>query len=272
MSEINMESTATANKKPPATININSIEYSDVVDSLGKGIRDFQKDWKYGLAIGGFYALGGLFLLSLLYAFDLPYLFYPLTTGFALVAPFTAAGLYEISRRRERGEDVSWGNVISAMRLCCGKDLAWMAVVTVFSLIVWVDFAVFIYLMFFGLHAITIPDLIQTILTTPAGALFFVIGNLFGAIFALTVFSLTAVSFPLLYDREVDFVTAMITSVKAVGKNPKAMIFWLFIIGLSFVISFATMLLGLFFALPILGHATWHLYRKLIPVEQGQVN
>ena len=251
--------------KKQNAIEINSIEYSDVLDSLGKGLQDFKRDWKFGLAIGGFYAIGGMFLLSLLYVFDLPYLFYPLTTGFALVAPFSAAGLYEVSRRRERGETVSWGNVISAMRLCCGKDLAWMAVVTVFSLIVWVDFAVFIYLMFFGLHAISIPDLMQTILTTPQGALFFLIGNFFGAVFALTVFSLTAVSFPLLYDREVDFITAMITSVKSVGKNPKAMLSWLFIIGMAFIISFATLLIGLFFTLPILGHATWHLYRKLVP-------
>jgi uncharacterized membrane protein len=269
MTDVNVETIRTAKKKPK-TIQINEIEYSDVIDSLGAGIRDFRDDWKYGLAIGGFYAVGGLFLLSLLNAFDLPYLFYPLTTGFALVAPFSAAGLYEVSRRRERGEDVTWGSVLSAMRLCCGKDLAWMAVVTVFSLIVWVDFAVFIYLMFFGLHAITLPALIEAILTTPAGAMFFVIGNLFGAIFALTVFSLTAVSFPLLYDREVDFVTAMITSVKSVTKNPGAMLSWLFIIGMAFIISFATLLFGLFFALPILGHATWHLYRKLIPRESAE--
>jgi len=266
MSEVNVEDVDTGKKKSGA-LEINKIEYSDVIDSLGKGIRDFQSNWKYGLAIGGFYALGGMFLFALLYAFDLPYLFYPLTTGFALVAPFLAAGLYEVSRRRERGHDISWGDVLSAMRLCCGKDLAWMAVVTVFSLIVWVDFAVFIYLMFFGLHAITIPDLIQAILTTPAGALFFLMGNIFGAIFALTVFSLTAVSFPLLYDREVDFVTAMITSVKSVAKNPGAMLAWLFIIGMAFIVSFATLLVGLLFTLPILGHATWHLYRKLIPDE-----
>ena len=249
-------------------ININRIEYSDISDSLSQGIADFRKDWQYGLAIGGFYALGGLFLFSLIYLFDLPYLFYPLTTGFALVAPFAAAGLYEVSRRREQNKTLSWHDVLSSMRLCCGKDLAWMAVVTVFSLIVWVDFAVFIYLMFFGLHSISIPDLINTIVTTPKGALFFLIGNFFGAIFALTVFSLTAVSFPLLYDRNIDFVTAMTTSVKAVGRNPKVMLSWLFIIGMALIVSFATLLIGLFVSLPILGHATWHLYRKLIPREE----
>ena len=258
---------AGAAKHKKASLNINIIEYSDIIDSLGKGIQDFLNDPKYGLVIGGFYAVGGLFLLSLLYYFDLPYLFYPLTTGFALVAPFSAAGLYEVSRRRERGEELSWSRVFSAMRLCCGKDLAWMAVVTVFSLIVWVDFAVFIYLMFFGLHAISLASLLHVIMTTPEGALFFFIGNFFGAVFALTVFSLTAVAFPLLYDREIDFVTAMTTSVKSVGKNFKVMLFWLFIIGLAFVISFVTLLLGLFISLPILGHATWHLYRKLITNE-----
>lgn len=263
MSDVELKTTkSTVEEK--LVLNINSIEYSDVVDSLRKGVRDFRHDWKYGLAIGGFYVIGGYFLLSLLYVFNLPYLFYPMTTGFALVAPFLAAGLYEVSRRREQGEEVDWEKIMSAMRLCCNKDLAWMAVVTVFSMIVWVDFAVFIYLMFFGLHAISASELVQTILTTPKGAMFFVVGNFFGAVFALAVFSLTAVSFPLLYDREVDFVTAMITSVKSVGKNPLAMLFWLFIIGMAFFISFATLLAGLFFTLPILGHATWHLYRKLI--------
>ncbi len=267
MSNVNFENIESG-KQQTRSVKINKIEYSDVIDSLGKGIRDFQGDWKYGLAIGSFYALGGLFLLSLLYAFDLPYLFYPLTTGFALVAPFSAAGLYEVSRRRERGEELTWGHVVSAMRLCCGKDLAWMAVVTVFSLIVWVDFAVFIYLMFYGLHSITIPALIESIMTTSSGALFFVIGNLFGAIFALTVFSLTAVSFPMLYDRNVDFVTAMITSVKAVAKNRGPMLLWLFIIGMALIVSFLTLLAGLFVSLPVLGHATWHLYRKLVPAEE----
>ncbi|MCP4933437.1 MAG: DUF2189 domain-containing protein [bacterium] len=264
MSEINVETSVT-NKNKKEIININKIDYSDVIDSLGEGIRDFRSVPKYGVAIGGIYGLGGWFLYALLNFFQLPYLFYPLLAGFALIAPFLAAGFYDVSRRRERGEGVSWGDVLSAMRLCCGKDLAWMAVVTVFSLIVWVDFAVFIYLMFFGLHAITLPALIETILTTPAGALFFVIGNFFGAVFALTVFSLTVVSFPLLYDRDVDFVTAMVTSVNSVLKNPKAMLLWLFIIGMSFIVSFLTLLVGLFFTLPILGHATWHLYRKLIP-------
>lgn len=267
MSEAGVEVGMKAKKKKNK-LKVNKIDFSDVIDCLGKGIRDFRNDPKYGLAIGGFYALGGMFLLALLYVFNLPYLFYPLLTGFALVAPFTAAGFYEVSRRRERGEGVTWGAVISAMRLCCGKDLAWMAVVTVFSLIVWVDFAVFIYLMFFGLHAITLSDLITAILTTPAGALFFLIGNFFGAVFALTVFSLTVVSFPLLYDRDVDFVTAMITSVKSVSKNPKAMLIWLFIIGMSFIVSFMTLLIGLFFTLPILGHSTWYLYRRLIPIEK----
>ena len=266
MSETDVDLAVNAKNKK-IVLKINNIEFSDVIDSLGKGIQDFRNDPKYGLVIGGFYAIGGLFLLALLYVFDLPYLFYPLTTGFALVAPFSAAGFYEVSRRREQGEEVSWKVVFSAMRLCCGKDLAWMAVVTVFSLIVWVDFAVFIYLMFFGLNAISLPDLINAVLTTPSGALFFFIGNFFGAVFALTIFSLTVVSFPLLYDKDVDFVTAMITSVKSVGQNPKAMLIWLFVIGMSLIVSFMTLLIGLFFALPILGHATWHLYRRLITEE-----
>lgn len=248
-------------------IKIRKIEYSDVVESLGRGMRDFKDHPKYGLAIGGFYAIGGWFLYALLYHFQLPYLFYPLTTGFALVAPFAAAGLYEVSRRVERNEPLTWGAVLGSMRLCCGKDLAWMAVITGFALIVWVDFAVFLYLMFFGLKAVSAQELFQSVLTTPTGALFFLVGNLFGAFFALSVFSLTAVSFPLLYDRDVDFVTAMITSVKSVVQNPRPMLSWLFVVALSLVASVVTLFAGLFVALPVLGHATWHLYRQLIEPE-----
>jgi uncharacterized membrane protein len=249
-------------------LKIRKIEYSDIVESLGRGMRDFKDNPRYGLAIGGFYAIGGWLLYALLYHFELPYLFYPLTTGFALVAPFAAAGLYEVSRRVERGEPLSWGAVLGSMRLCCGKDLAWMAVVTGFALIVWVDFAVFLYLMFFGLKAVSAQELFQTILTTPTGALFFFVGNLFGAFFAVSVFSLTAVSFPLLYDRDVDFVTAMITSVKAVVQNPRPMLSWLFVVGLALIASVVTLFAGLFIALPVLGHATWHLYRQLIAPDE----
>lgn len=249
-------------------IEIRNIEYSDVFASIGDGVRDFRSQPKYGLFIGGIYAIGGIFLFLLLYILDLPYLFYPLTTGFALIAPFAAAGLYEVSRRIEQEEPLTWASVLGAMRLCCGKDLAWMAVVTGFALIIWVDFAVFLYLMFFGLKVVSLQELLHSILTTPTGALFFVVGNLFGAFFAISVFSLTAVSFPLLYDRDVDFVTAMIASVRSVARNPLAMLLWLVIVALVLAACVATLFLGLFIALPVLGHATWHIYRRVIAADE----
>lgn len=249
---------------------IRSITFDDVVDALMAGIRDFQAEPVHGLGLGAIYAVGGWILLLLLYALDLPYLVYPLTAGFALVAPFVATGFYEISRRLEAGESVTWGAVRDSIRDCCRRDLGWMALVTVFTLIIWVDFAVFLYLMFFGIKSLGTYELVHLVFTTAKGAAFFAVGNLFGAFFALVAFSLTVVSFPLLFDRDVDFVTAMITSVKSVIRNPVPMIGWAVVIALALVVSFVTLFVGLFVTLPILGFSTWHLFRRLIEPEVVQ--
>ena len=116
--------------------------------------------------------------------------------------------------------------MLGAARNTSIKELGWMAVVTVFSLIIWMDIAAFLFFAFMGFGGGQSGDLLQSILTTPAGWMFLAIGNVIGAILAGIVFSYSAVSFPMLFDREVDFVTAMVTSVKTVAKNPKAMFFW----------------------------------------------
>lgn len=243
---------------------IQPISFDDVIDALTSGIRDLQAAPRYGFGLAAIYVVGGWVLLFLLYSLDLPYLVYPLTAGFALIAPFVATGFYEVARRLETGEPITWGVLRTSMLKCFRRDLGWMALVTVFILIIWVDFAVFLYLMFFGLQSLDFHELAQLVFTTAAGAAFFVLGNAFGAFFALVAFSLTVVSFPMLFDRDVDFVTAMITSVKSVARNPLPMFGWALIIALALAISFVTLFIGLFVALPVLGYATWHLYRRVI--------
>ncbi|MDE2577799.1 MAG: DUF2189 domain-containing protein [Hyphomicrobiales bacterium] len=246
-------------------IAINAITTSDVFAALGEGWSDFKKAPFYGMFFGGIYALGGMLILSLFVFLGMPYVGYPLTMGFALIVPFVAAGTYEISRRIERGEPLSWNAIFAAVWNRSGKDLGWMALVTVFVLIIWVDFAIFLFLMFYGLHVPTVQELLTAVLTTQKGMLFAALGNAVGAAIALFVFSITAVSFPMLADRDVDFVTAMITSVRAVAANPGPMIFWAVLIGIGLGLSIVSLFFGLFVVLPIFGHATWHIYRKLIP-------
>nr|WP_321445871.1 DUF2189 domain-containing protein [uncultured Cohaesibacter sp.] len=247
---------------------IRTLTTEDLTDALSAGLRDFQASAMYGLFFGGFYAIGGWLLLWLMSSYDLPYLAYPLASGFALIAPFIAAGLYEISRRRDLGLALDWSHVLGAIFSSESKELRWMALVTGFAFIIWIDIAIFLYVIFFGLQNINISDMITTIVTTPEGALFLLVGNLVGAALGLAVFSITAISFPMLLDKDVDFITGMITSIKCVIQNQKAMFSWAIFIGFMLMISLASFLLGLIFILPLLGHATWHLYKRAIQFEE----
>ncbi|MBL8587404.1 MAG: DUF2189 domain-containing protein [Methylobacteriaceae bacterium] len=248
----------------PRKLVIRTIDQTDVSAALAAGWADFKAAPAYGLFFGGVYTLGGWVIASMLMAAQLNYVIYPLVTGFALVAPFVAAGCYEVSRRLERGLPLGWSAVLGAIFTDNGKELGWMALVSGFVLIIWFDFAVFIYLMFFGLKVPTFGELISLVATTPSGALFLVVGNLTGMAIAAFVFSISVVSAPLLLDRDVDFVTAMITSFKATHANPKPMISWALMIGFLLLIAISTGLILLPLILPLLGHASWHMYRRVI--------
>ena len=251
-----------ARKAPP--FEIRKIEISDVMDCIAKGVRDFGRAPLYGLFFGAIYAIGGLAIVWVAYAMDYPYLVYPFIMGFALFAPFGAAGTYEISRRLESGEPLSWPVVLGAVWGRVGKELGWLGLVSLFTLIIWLDLAVFVFLMFYGANVPPLNELFSNTLTTPYGILFLLVGNGLGAIIALIVFSITAISPPLVVDRDVDFVTAMTTSVRAVMVNPRPMLAWAIVIGADLAIAFVTLFIALLVIFPVLGHTTWHLYRRLV--------
>lgn len=248
---------------------VNKVTPTDILEALDAGIRDFRSAPKYGLFFGAFYALAGWLLVALVYYFEQPYLAYPMATGFALFAPFAATGLYDVSRRLERGEPLSWSHVLGSVKAVSGKELAWMAVVTVFTLIIWLDIAAFLFFAFMGFGGGTTDNLINEILTTSRGWVFLTIGNLVGAALAAIVFSYSAISFPMLYDRNVDFVTAMVTSVKTVLRNPYAMAIWAIIIAVHLALSLVSLFAGLVIVLPILGHTTYHVYKKAVGPTPG---
>ena len=236
----------------------------DILEILAAGLRDFRAAPLYGLFIGGVYTVGGWGLILLLLYFGLSYLVYPLAAGFAFIAPFIATALYAVSRSLEQDEPLSWGKVLGSVRGAAWRDLGWMALVTGFSLFIWMDIAALLFFGFLGLKALNAPELLREIFTTPMGLLFLVIGNGVGAVLALAVFSFSVISFPMLFDRDIDFVTAMITSVKVVSTNPTAMIVWCVTIAGLIGLSLLSGLVGLLVVLPILGHASWHLYRRAI--------
>jgi uncharacterized membrane protein len=243
---------------------VRRITSADIAEALGQGLRDFQAVPLYGLAFGALYAGGGIVILLSLTAFDMIYLAYPLAAGFALLGPFVAIGLYEVSRRREAAQPISMRDIWSTVR--SRGEIGWMALVTVFFFVIWMSQVGFLIALSIGLNASfsNLREFIAMALTTNEGLLLLAIGNAVGAALSLILFSLTVVSFPLLLDRDVDFVTAMVTSVRAVVTSPVPMIGWAAVIGVLLIVSALPYFLGLLVTLPVLGHATWHLYRRVV--------
>lgn len=252
----------TATAKPDRALR--QITVTDLVEIFGAGVRDFRAAPRFGLFFGGIYAAVGWALLALLLYFGWPYLAYPVAMGFALVAPFAVVGLYTVSADLEAGRTPTWASVIGAIRGSVKRDLRWMALITGFSMIIWMDIAAFLLFAFVGVNGVT-ADVLDTILTTPSGLLFLVLGNTAGALIAMAVFSISVISFPMLCDRDIDFVTAMTTSVRLVVENPKAMLCWAALIGILSGLSVLSVFVGLLVVLPVIGHATWHLYRRAVP-------
>jgi len=250
---------------------VRPITARDVAESLVRGLRDFQAAPWFGLCCGALYAFGGIAILLSVTALKVSYLAYPLAAGFALIGPFVAIGLYEVSRRREAGDKVSLGAIWATVKT--RSEIGWMAFVTVFIFLMWMYQVRLLMALFLGLNAsfATFEQFVSVVLSTNAGLLFLAVGNLDGAVLSLILFSLTVVSFPLLLDRDVDFITAMITSVRAVAASPVPMISWAAIIAALLIVSALPAFLGLIVTLPVLGHATWHLYRRIVaPVAASE--
>jgi len=251
----------------PRRLEPRAVGIDDLLEVLGQGIRDLRAAPFYSLFFSAIYVVGGWLMILMLVEFDLPFLVYPLGAGFALIAPFIASGFYVISSRLEASEPLSWGVVFGTIRSMLGRDLGWMALVTGFSLFIWMDIAALLTFGFLGFQSLSFSSIIETIFTTPAGWAFLVIGNTVGALIAFAVFSYTVISIPMLFDRDIDFVTAMVTSVRFVKQNPRVMAIWCLTIAVVTMISLLSGLIGLLVTLPVMGHATWHLYRRSLAPE-----
>lgn len=252
---------------PPA---INHIEVEDVIACLTQGYEDFGRARGYGLFFASFYVLGGLGLLLLLSGMGMEYLLFPAMAGFLLIGPITAVGLYDISRRLENGEPLDTRAILTSFRRHGGKHLLLFGGTLVFLMLIWMRIAALIYALYYGLQPLSLSDMVIDIATTIDGFSFFVIGNVAGGVLAATVFAISAISVPMLLDRDVDFMTALVTSVRAVAQNPKPMFIWAAMIASMVAMSALVGMLGLFVTMPVIGHATWHLYRRLVVREPAE--
>lgn len=244
---------------------VRKITFDDVQAALAAGVKDFLTVPAFGFVLGGIYALGGLAILASVFTFHLSYLAYPLLSGFVLIGPFIAAGLYEVSRELEAGRTPTWSQVIGTIFAQRKRELAWMAFISIFAMIIWLYQVRLLLALFLGFATFaTFDDFARVLFTTTDGISFLVVGNVVGLILALAVFSITVISFPLLMDRDVDVVTAMITSVNAVVTNPGPMIGWGLVVVFFIALGCIPAFLLLPLALPVLGHTTWHLYRRAV--------
>lgn len=250
-------------KTGPIEPHVRAVTAGDVRAALAAGWADFKAAPAYGLFFGAVYSLGGLGMAYLLWERGHVWMIYPLAAGFALIAPFVAVGLYEVSRRRERGLPLSFAAVLGAAWEQGGKQLSWMAFVLLFVFIIWMYQVRLLFALFFGFAPVDADRFLIELVTTRDGLTFLAIGTAVGAVLAFLVFAITLVSFPLLLDRDLDWVTAMITSIRAVRNSPKVLLGHAFLTAIALFAAMAPAFLGLLIVLPLWGHATWHLYRRI---------
>ena len=245
----------------PVYPSVRKIGPADLKDALAKGVEDFLTMPSSLVFLGLIYPIVGIGLLA---SSPLPLLF-PLMSGFALVGPFAAIGLYEISRRRELGLDTSWAHAFGVARSHSIFSILSLGLLLLAIFACWEFTARSLYVALFGS---TPPEsfiqFIANILGTPQGWKLIGFGTAIGFVFAVVSLSISVVSFPLLLDRDVDIPVAILTSVRAVLTNPFTMALWGIIVASILAIGFLLLFIGLAVAVPILGHSTWHLYRKVV--------
>ncbi|RED42443.1 putative membrane protein [Rhodopseudomonas thermotolerans] len=251
-----------ADAAPPA---IHHIGLADLGIALRRGWDDFKAVPSHAVMLVLIYPVLGLVLARLVQGYAVLPLLFPLAAGFALLGPFAALGLYELSRRRERGEPASASDALAVLRSpSLGAMLGFGAILLALFL-VWLAAAQAIYVALFGYApAAAIPDFARRVLTTPEGWSLILVGCGVGFLFALTALCLSVVAFPMLLDRHAGIGDAMTTSLRVVAANPLPIAAWGVIVAALLVAGSIPAFLGLAVVIPLLGHATWHLYRRVV--------
>jgi uncharacterized membrane protein len=254
---------ASRHATPPS---VRRIGMSDLRDALTHGFSDFGAFRTDVIFLVLIYPVIGLVLARAAFGEDMLPLLFPLASGFALIGPVAAVGLYEMSRRREQGDDIGWADAFGVVRSPAFGAIMVLGLLLLGIFVLWLVAAQTIYNLTLGPEPpASAGTFIRDVLTTGAGWTMIVAGMGIGFVFALVVLTISVVSFPLMLDRGVALDTAVGTSIRAVRANPGPMAAWGLIVAAGLVLGSVPLFIGLIIAVPVLGHATWHLYRRLVP-------
>ena len=249
---------------PPSAPEVNEVDASDLRAALALGWRDFRRAPMLGAVFSAVYVLGGWLIWWAMTAKGQIWWTLPASAGFPILGPFIACGFYEISRRQEAGEPLTAAGVFGVIFRQKDRQIPAIAAVIVVYFLFWNFLSHMIFALFLGNAVMTNVSSSLAVFLSPQGLAMLGFGTLVGAGFATLLFCLTVVSLPMLLDREVDFVTAMLTSFALVRENPGVMLGWGLLIATCLFVAMLPAFLGLFLVLPVFGHASWHLYRRAI--------
>jgi uncharacterized membrane protein len=256
----------TRQQAPSPPLAVRRVTVEDLKDILAKGIADFFACRTDVIFLSLIYPAAGLIIARLAFRHDMLHLLFPLASGFALIGPFAAVGLYEMSRRREQNIHAAWPDAFSLLRSPAFGTITVLGLLLVAIFLAWLGVAMGIYAMTLGPNPPeSLGSFLRDVFTTGPGWTLIILGVGTGFLFALLVLTIGVVSFPLALDRDVTVGTAIWTSVRAVVANPGPMAAWGLIVAGGLVIGSIPLLLGLIVVMPVLGHATWHLYRAMVP-------
>ncbi len=251
-----------------AAPGIRHIGVEDLREVLRKGVEDFGACRTDVIALCVFYPVIGALLAWFAFDRNLVPLLFPVISGFALLGPVAGVGLYEMSRRREIGEEPSWAHAFEVVRHPSFAAIAVLGLMLGGVFIVWMLTAHGIYYATLGPELpASLGAFLRDTFTTGAGWAMIIVGCAVGSLFAALVLAISVVSFPLLLDRDVGLPVAVITSLRVTAANPVPIAVWGLIVAAGLVIGSIPFFLGLIVVLPVLGHATWHLYRRTVVME-----
>ncbi|MCP1169823.1 DUF2189 domain-containing protein [Limimaricola litoreus] len=248
-----------------APIVLREIGTRDLRAALRAGIEDFKAFRSDVIFLCVVYPLAGLLLIRFAMNEALLPLLVPLITGFALLGPVAAVGLYEMSRRREAGERPSWAAAFKVIEAPSAVAILTLGLALLGIFVAWMLAAWIIYAVTLGPEPpVSIGAFVSDTLTTAPGWAMIAVGTGVGFVLAVAVLAIGVISFPLLLDRHVGVRRAVRASVRLARENPRTIAIWGAIVAIGLGLGMATLMIGLIFVLPVLGHATWHLYRRAV--------